>query len=70
MISKWESLVPEKGSIELDAWPYLQNLASDMISRTAFGSSYDEGTKIFKIQREQAELVMTLLQSVYIPGWR
>ncbi|KAB1216174.1 hypothetical protein CJ030_MR2G008658 [Morella rubra] len=70
MIGKWENLVAEKGSIELDVWPHLQNLASDMISRTAFGSSYEEGSMIFELQREQAELFMKLIQSVYIPGGR
>nr|WAU86877.1 birch protein [Betula platyphylla] len=70
MISKWESLVSEEGSIELDVWPYLQNLSSDMISRTAFGSSYEEGRKIFELQRELAELAIKSAQSIYIPGWR
>ena len=56
MIGKWESMVSEERSIELDVWPYLQNLSNDMISQTAFGSSY-EGRNIFKLQRELAELV-------------
>ena len=70
MICKWESLVSEEGSIELDVWPYLQTLITEMISQTAFGSSYDEGRKIFELQREQAELVMKIALSSYIPGWR
>ena len=70
MIGKWESMVSEEGSIELDIWLYLQNLSSDMISRTAFGSSYEEGRNIFQLQREIAKLVMQSLRSIYIPGWR
>ena len=70
MICKWESLVSKEGSIELDVWPYLQTLITEMISQTAFGSSYDEGRKIFELQREQAELVMKIALSSYIPGWR
>ena len=70
MISKWESVVSEEGSIELDVWPYLQNLSSDMISRTAFGSSYEEGRNIFELQRELAELVFQSGLSIYIPGRR
>ncbi|XP_062170043.1 cytochrome P450 CYP72A219-like [Alnus glutinosa] len=70
MISKWESLVSEEGSTELDVWPYLQSLSRDMISRTAFGSSYEEGRKIFELQRELAELAIKMAHSIYIPGWR
>jgi len=71
MIGKWEERVLEKGSsCELDVWPYLQTLTSDVISRTAFGSSYEEGRRIFELQTEQAELVMQAGQSVYIPGSR
>ncbi|KAF5477406.1 hypothetical protein F2P56_004046 [Juglans regia] len=70
MICKWVSSITKEGSIELDVWPYLQNLASDVISRTAFGSSFEEGRLIFELQREQAELTMKAIQTVYIPGWR
>jgi hypothetical protein len=70
MISKWESMVCEEGSIELDVWPHLQNLSSDMISRTTFGSSYEEGRNIFELQRELVELVMQSGRSIYIPRWR
>ncbi|XP_048322024.2 cytochrome P450 CYP72A219 [Ziziphus jujuba] len=71
MISEWEALVSEEGSCELDVWPCLQNLSADVISRTAFGSSYQEGRKIFQLLLEQIELVVALFQSVcvYIPGW-
>ncbi|KAF5459659.1 hypothetical protein F2P56_019587, partial [Juglans regia] len=71
MISKWGSLVSkETGLVELDVWPYLQNLSSDVISRAAFGSSYEEGRMIFELQRELAELAIKSVQSIYIPGWR
>ncbi|KAG7955327.1 hypothetical protein I3843_11G065500 [Carya illinoinensis] len=71
MISKWGSLVIAKGSgaIELDVWPYLKNLSSDTISRAAFGSSYEEGRMIFKLQTELVELAIKSSQSIYIPGW-
>ncbi|KAM7503190.1 hypothetical protein LguiB_002094 [Lonicera macranthoides] len=71
MIGKWEGRVLEKGSsCELDVYPYLQTLTSDVISRTAFGSSYEEGRRIFELQTEQAELVIQTIQTVYIPGSR
>ncbi|KAF8408893.1 hypothetical protein HHK36_004962 [Tetracentron sinense] len=70
MVSRWEKLVLVEGSCELDVWPELQNLAGDVISRTAFGSSYEEGRRIFQLQNEQALLFMQVIQSVYIPGLR
>lgn len=70
MLSKWEEIVPSEGASELDVWPYLQTLTSDAISRTAFGSSYEEGRKIFELQKEQAGLIIQAIQFASIPGWR
>ena len=70
MVSKWESMVSREGSCELDVMPYLQNMAADVISRTAFGSSYERGKKIFKLQTELTNLVIQASLETYIPGWR
>ncbi|XP_024632155.1 cytochrome P450 72A68-like isoform X1 [Medicago truncatula] len=70
LISKWEKMLSSDGSCEMDVWPFLQNFASDVISRAAFGSSYEEGKRIFQLQTEQAELTTKIMMKVYIPGWR
>ncbi|KAM0016024.1 putative 11-oxo-beta-amyrin 30-oxidase [Helianthus debilis subsp. tardiflorus] len=70
MVNKWEETLKEESSCEIDVWPHLQKMAADVISRTAFGSSYVEGRKIFELQREQAELIITASRSIYIPGSR
>ncbi|KAF3637324.1 Cytochrome [Capsicum annuum] len=70
MVSQWKEAVTAKGSCELDIWPYLERLTSDVISRTAFGSNYEEGRKIFELQKEQAEHVTEVSRTLYIPGWR
>lgn len=70
MLTKWESLINNEGRCELDVWPYLEIMTSDVISRTAFGSNYEKGKKIFQLQKEQGQLAIQAIQSVYIPGWR
>ena len=70
MISQWEQSVGSDGYCETNVWPELQNLTGDVISRTAFGSSYKDGIRIFQLQNEQAILVMKAARTIYIPGFR
>ncbi|XP_022761130.1 cytochrome P450 CYP72A219-like [Durio zibethinus] len=70
LIDRWAKLVSHKGSCELDVAPEFHNLAGDVIARTAFGSSYEEGKKIFQLQKEQIDLVLEAFHSIYIPGFR
>lgn len=71
LVGRWAArcLGPDGGSCELDVWPELQNLTGDIISRTAFSSSYSEGRRIFQLQVEQASLVMTNIRKIMIPGY-
>ncbi|PSR84642.1 Cytochrome P450 CYP72A219 like [Actinidia chinensis var. chinensis] len=72
MIAKWEELVSEKGgsSCEVDVSPDLQNLAANVIARTAFGSSYQQGRRIFELQSEQALRCFQYSGSIKFPGQR
>lgn len=73
MIQKWEARIcgsVTKEWCEIDVWPYLEDLTGDVISRTAFGSNHEEGTRIFQLQKEKLEISLPLLQLIVIPGWR
>ncbi|KAK6132444.1 hypothetical protein DH2020_033821 [Rehmannia glutinosa] len=72
MMDKLKCMVSSnnEGWCEIDIWPYLEDLTGDVISRTAFGSSHEEGRRIFHLQREKVKLTMQLLQLSFIPGWR
>ncbi|XP_047940247.1 cytochrome P450 CYP72A219-like [Salvia hispanica] len=71
MLSKWDEIVgSNEGCCEVDVWPYLQTMTSDVISRTAFGSSYEQARKMSELQREQAKHIMEAHRSVHIPGYR
>lgn len=70
LVIKWEKLVSVAGSCEIDVWPELKKLTGDAISQTAFGSSYEEGRRIFQLQTELVDLAIQAAQTLYIPGLR
>ncbi|KAH9623858.1 hypothetical protein KSS87_006444 [Heliosperma pusillum] len=70
MLNKWEKICGKEGSSEVNVWPYLRVLSADAISRAAFGSSYQEGDRIFELITEQINLIRPLIKSIHIPGWR
>lgn len=73
MIREWEKMSSSSSngtSCEMDVWPSLMNMTQDVISRAAFGSSYEEGKQIFHLLRDQSQLVMKHLQRYHIPFWR
>ncbi|XP_021848479.2 cytochrome P450 CYP72A219-like [Spinacia oleracea] len=70
IINRWELIVAERGSGEIDVYPDIMQLSADVISRAAFGSNYEEGQKIFELLKEQTDLALVIVQSVYFPGLR
>ncbi|KAK4493042.1 hypothetical protein RD792_018143 [Penstemon davidsonii] len=42
----------------------------DVISKVGFGSSHEQGRRIFELQKEQVKLVLQLMQFFFIPGFR
>ncbi|CAI9088911.1 OLC1v1023366C2 [Oldenlandia corymbosa var. corymbosa] len=70
LVDKWETSIQGKESCEIDVWPDFANLTADVISRTAFGSRFEEGRRIFELQRELFFLIYQCSQTIYIKGSR
>ncbi|KAJ3695267.1 hypothetical protein LUZ60_000644 [Juncus effusus] len=68
LIDKWQKYISPDGSFELDVWPEMQNFTGDVISRAAFGSSFQEGRRIFQLLFEQGEHIVQAFQHMQIPG--
>ncbi|KAH9653153.1 cytochrome P450 11 [Citrus sinensis] len=67
LINRWKKLGCS-GSCEIDVAPEFNTLAGDVIARTAFGSSYEEGKRIFELQKQQIALVLEAHHAMYFPG--
>ena len=70
MIEEWKNMIGHQETCEVDVWPEIQKVAKDIISRAAFGSSYEEGKKIFDLQHELMILTIEAMRTLYIPGFR
>ncbi|WCJ29700.1 Cytochrome P450 superfamily protein [Euphorbia peplus] len=65
---KWSMSKSDEVEIEVSEW--FQNLTEDVITRTAFGSSYEDGKAIFRLQAQQMQLAAEAFSKVSLPGYR
>ncbi|KAL5659506.1 hypothetical protein ACJX0J_032669, partial [Zea mays] len=71
MISEWEAKLAKGGDAEVvELSSQFEELTADVISRTAFGSSYREGRQVFLAQRELQFLAFSTAFDVQIPALR
>ncbi|XBJ25469.1 hypothetical protein VPH35_003117 [Triticum aestivum] len=70
MLDKWAVQGGTHTEFEIDASKKFQTLSSDVISCVAFGSSYEEGKRVFQLQEEQIKLALLAMRTFYFPGFR
>lgn len=72
MSEKWSEMSSSesRGEVEIEVSEWFQTLTEDVITRTAFGSSYEDGKAIFRLQAQQMVLAADAFQKVFIPGYR
>ncbi|CAN6312617.1 unnamed protein product [Urochloa humidicola] len=56
--------------VEVELNKHFQELTAEVISRTAFGSSYKEGKEIFHAQRQLVGIATATFLNVQLPGFR
>ncbi|WVZ76940.1 hypothetical protein U9M48_024854 [Paspalum notatum var. saurae] len=72
MMSEWEVQLAKDGGgvVEVELGKQFEELAADVIARTAFGSSYADGKRVFQAQREVQFLAFSTLFDVQAPALR
>ncbi|CAN8239945.1 unnamed protein product [Cochlearia groenlandica] len=70
MLDKWEEMRKGGEEIVLEVHREIHSLSEDMLSRSAFGNSVEEGKRIFALQERMMRLFYLVRWSVYIPGFR
>ncbi|KAJ3698151.1 hypothetical protein LUZ61_001856 [Rhynchospora tenuis] len=72
MIEGWENHIAKEKSkqIEIEVNNYFEELTADIISHTAFGSSYIKGKEVFSAQKELPNLTFASILNVQIPGFQ
>ena len=72
MVTGWEAQLAsqQKKHVTIELSDQFEELTADVISHTAFGSSYREGKRVFQALKELQFITFSTLFSVQIPGFR
>ena len=65
MLKRWK----ETGDKEMEVYEEFRILSSEVISRTAFGSSYEEGKQVFQKLGELTMLASKNMYKIRLPGF-
>ncbi|KAL9992274.1 putative cytochrome P450 [Helianthus debilis subsp. tardiflorus] len=72
MLDKWLDM-SNTDEVEIEVSQWYQNLTEETVTRTAFGTSYEDGKHIFQLQAQQMVLASEAFQKVTIrvtESWR
>ncbi|KAG8652079.1 cytochrome P450 734A1 [Manihot esculenta] len=70
MLEQWSALISDSEEVEVEVSEWYQTLTEHVVTRTAFGSSYEDGKAIFRLQAQQIALAAVAFHKVFIPGYR
>lgn len=70
MLNHWEEKIGEKDELEVEIHEEFHNLSAEILSKTALGSNFEKGKRIFEIQQQQEILTHQAMHNVYILGFR
>ncbi|XP_040381073.1 cytochrome P450 709B1-like [Oryza brachyantha] len=74
VIRAWEVRAAESPAgerrVQVEVGQQFQELTADVISHTAFGSSYQDGKEVFLAQRELQAIAISTFNSVRFPGFQ
>ncbi|KAL6878359.1 hypothetical protein ACP4OV_012529 [Aristida adscensionis] len=72
LIKEWEDQVSnsERREAEVDVSKQFQELTAEVISRTAFGTSYKEGKEVFHAQKQLLAIAVATLLNMQLPGFK
>lgn len=70
MLDIWQEKNEQTDEFEMDVHKEFSTLAGEVSSKTAFGSNFEKGKRIFELQQQQKFPTYLALQNLYIPGSR
>ena len=69
MLEKWSTMA-NSDKVEIEVSECFQRLTEEVVTRTVFGSSYEDGKSIFQLQAQQMVSAIESFQKVFISTYR